>query len=372
MSHARVMPSALHLTVPCPASLRLQESVVPAPPTLEQAEGELGHLVARKHAEGFKEEWSLGRKYTIGQHELEIDEDMIEGAALYREEAQPNGRFEETVNIPDIPECFGTPDWWRVLMEAYIRLLTVIDYKYGHRYVEVFEHYQLIAYAAGIARMLGLDLDFPVKLVIIQPRNYTNGYYREWKTTVGEIYRLCAEVIKPRVDEALGPEPRAITGKHCLDCHARHACKTLQTSGMSIVEFIAKGEIHEMPNDAVGAELRILSEARKILEARYTGLYEQASNLARGGFRVPFWGLEAGKSRLKWKDDTNVESLAAMGDLFNVQLRKPVALITPTQAKNAGLDEGVLEEYSHRPPGAIKLVPDDATKTRKIFGENRT
>lgn len=375
MSHATVMPSALHLTVPCPGSLQLQAQVVPTPLTHEQAEGEVGHLVARKHAEGFAEHWPVGRAVTIDGHSqpIEIDDDMVDGAGIYRDEAQPGGRYEEPVSIPDVhpTECFGTPDYWRYLLEAYIRLLKVIDYKYGHRFVEVFEHYQLIAYAAGIARLLNLPLDFPVMLVIVQPRNYTGGPVREWKTTVGEIYRICAEKIAPRVELALGPNPPTAVGRHCLDCRARHACKTLQAADSGIVDFAGTAEVHDMPREAVGAELRILKDAIRILEARYTGLYEQASNLARSGFSVAHWGLQPGQGRWKWKDDATPDKVAAMGDLFGIDVRKPQAVKTPTQCKQAGIDEGVLNEYAHRPPGVLKLVPDDTTRTRKIFGDNK-
>ena len=374
MLHARAMPSGLNLTVPCPGSLQLQERVTPTPMTEEQAEGELGHLVARKHAEGFAAEWPLGRKYKIERHEFEIDDDMVDGAAIYRDEAQPGGRFEEPVKIPDVhpTECFGTPDYWRVIMEVYLRLLKVIDYKYGHRFVEVFEHYQLIAYAAGVARLLGLPLDFPVMLVIVQPRNYTHGPVREWKTTVGEIYRICAEKITPRVELALGPNPPTVVGRHCMDCKARHACATLQTADAHIVDFAGTAEVKDMPREAVGAELRILLEAAKILDARFSGLYEQASNLARGGFPIAHWGLQPGQGRWKWKDDVTPSQVADMGDLFGLDLRKPQAVKTPTQCKQAGVDEGVLNEYAHRLPGAPKLVPDDTTRTRKIFGDNRS
>lgn len=374
-SHARVAPSALHLTVPCPGSLQLQESVPPTPLTEEQAEGELGHLVARKYAEGAGAEWPHGRKYKVGPHEFELDDDMIDGAAIYTDEAQAGGRYEEAVAIPDVHPtlCWGTPDYWRVIIETYLKLLKVIDYKYGHRFVEVFEHYQLIAYAAGVARFLGLALDFPVTLVIVQPRNYSHGAVREWKTTVGELYRICAEKIAPRVELALGPNPPTYTGRHCLDCRARHACTTLQTATTNLVDYSGTAEAREMPNEAVGQELRILKEAIKRLEARYTGLYEQASNLARGGFSIAHWNLEPGVGRLKWKDDVKPQQVAEMGDLFGLELRKPLAVKTPTQCIQAGVDKAIIDrDYAHRPQGAMRLVQDDTTRTRKIFGANRT
>jgi hypothetical protein len=358
--------------------LQLQEQAAAkgelTPPTEEQAEGELAHLVAMKHAIGAGHEWPVGRKVKVGSYDFEIDEDMIDGAAIYSDEAQVGGRFENPVSVPDVhATCFGTPDYWRAIIETYLRLLKVIDYKYGHRYVEVWHHYQLIAYAAGVARFLGLALDFPVTLVIVQPRNYTHGVVREWHTTVGEIYRICAEVIAPRVELALGENPPTYTGRHCLDCQARHLCKTLQTADASIVDYSATAEVREMPDAAVGSELRILKDAIKLLEARYTGLYEHASNLARTGHSIAHWGMQAGQGRLKWKDDVTPDAVASMGDLFGLDLRKPMAVKTPTQCIAAGVDKSIIDgDYAHRPPGAMRLTPDDTIRTRKIFGDNRT
>jgi hypothetical protein len=341
--------------------------------TEEQAEGQAGHLVALKHATGAGAEWQLGRKITVERHEFEIDDDMIDGALMYKGEAQNHttAQFEAPVAIPDVhpTECFGTPDYWRAIIEIYLKLLKVIDYKYGHRFVEVYEHYQLIAYAAGVARFLGLPLDFPVMLVIVQPRSYSApSPIREWKTTVGEIYEYCEKIIAPKVALALGPNPPTQTGRHCLDCRARHACKTLQRADESLVDFSGTAEIAELPNEAVGAELRILKEAIKRLEARYTGMYEQASNLGRSGHRVAFWQMQPTKGKLQWMQDTTVEGVASMGDLVNVDVRKAPALITPTQAIKAGIDESVIMQYAHRPPGAMRLVQDDMTALRKTFG----
>lgn len=371
MSHARVMPSKLDLTVPCPGSLQMQERVTPTPPTFEQAEGTGGHLVALKHATGAGEHWGLGRKFEIEGQKLEVDNDMLDGALIYKDEAHAAGRFEEPVRIPDVhpTECFGTPDWWRVLIETYIRLLTVIDYKFGHRYVEVYECYQLIAYAAGIARFLNLSLDFPVKLMIVQPRSYSGkGPVREWDTTVGEIYEYCRTVIAPRVELALGPNPPTFSGRHCVDCRARHACRTYQQTTESLVDFSGTAEIQNLDAQSIGQELRLLKEAIKRLEGRYTGLYEQASNLGRAGHRIHHWCMEAANGRLTYLPNTTPENIADMGDLFGINLRKSVAVMTPTQAIAAGIDATVMADYADRPRGAVRLVQDDTTQLRKIFG----
>jgi hypothetical protein len=229
----------------------------------------------------------------------------------------------------------------------------------------------LIAYAAGIIRHVNLPTDFPVVLVIVQPRSYSGeGPIREWRTTAGEIIRLCHEVIYPKVMLALGENPPTVTGRHCTDCAARHLCRTYQQTTESLIDFSGTAEVHEPNEQTIGQELRLLKEAIKRLEGRYTGLYEHASNLAKTGGRIAHWGLEDSKGKLGWLQNTTVEEVGAMGDLLGIQTRKPPALKTPTQVIAAGIDEAIVMQYADRPRGARRLVQDDTTKLRKIFKGN--
>lgn len=372
MSRARVLPSKLPLTVACPGSLQLQEQAEIPPPTREQAEGTLGHLVAQKYAEGHGALWHLGRVVTQLGHEVEIDDDMIEGAVIYKGEAQVNGRFEGPIDIPDLSECHGVPDWWRVLRQEQhsVNQLKVIEYKYGHRHVEVFEHVTLMAYASGIARFLELSDDFPVVLVVVQPRDYTDDPVREWKTTVGNIRRLVAEKIRPRVELALGPNPPTFTGNHCMDCNAKHICKTLAKTNDRIVDFSEVAAPLTLDDTHVGQRLRIITDAIKRLEAEKTGLYQHATARALKT-RIAHWSMEPGQTRKRWNDEVTPEQVIDMGNLFGIDLAKPRQAVTPTQAIAKGIDSTVIDSYSYRPPGAMRLVPDDTTRTRKIFGDNK-
>src|ERR1700749_5083251 len=103
MSHARVMPSALHLTVPCAFSPQAQESVPPAPESDEEAEGSAAHWVAMKVASKART-FTLGEKFEHGGRQWEITDDMLDGAILYAGEATyaSTARYEDPVRIPDI------------------------------------------------------------------------------------------------------------------------------------------------------------------------------------------------------------------------------------------------------------------------------
>lgn len=371
MSHARVMPSALHLTVNCAFSLTAQEQVPPTPKTEEQAKGDAEHWLGYKLASK-AQTFTPGEKFQHGGKEWEVTDEMLDGALLYAGEAQfhTTARYEIAVDIPDVHPtlCWGTPDYWRAIIESFLKLLKVIDFKSGHRYVSVYESYQLIAYAAGVARLLNLPLDFPVMLVIVQPKSYGSPPVQEWSLTVGELYDYCAKIIAPKVAEALGPNPTATTGRHCTDCTARHACEAYRYTNANLVDFSKRGVVEHLTAQQMGQELRVLKEAIKRLEGRYDGLHAQAENLARAGNNIPFWELKSGEGRLKWLENASVQTVSSMGDLLGVELRKPVELITPTQAKTKGIDESIILEYAARPKGALKLVPIDTTATRKKLG----
>lgn len=371
MSHARVMPSALHLTVNCAFSLTAQEQVPPTPETDEEAEGSAAHFVAHKIA-------SRARTFTVGEtfeHDgktWEVTDEMLDGALLYAGEAQyhTDARFEDAVTIRDIHAvaCWGTPDYWRVITEHFLKLLKVVDYKYGHRYIEVYENYQLIAYASGVARFLNLPLDFPAMLVIVQPRAYGSPAVREWSLTVGELYDYCDKVIAPKVVESLAPNPTATPGTHCIDCKARHACEAYRYTTANLVDFSRRGVVEHLNSQQMGQELLVLRQAIKRLEGRYEGLHAQAENLARAGNNIPFWQMEQKEGRQIWMYDTSVSTVVGLGDMLGVNLRKPEALVTPIQARSAGINEDILKHYSYRPKGAFKLVPVNTTIARKKLG----
>jgi hypothetical protein len=114
----------------------------------------------------------------------------------------------------------------------------------------------------------------------------------------------------------------------------------------------------ELSTAALGTELTMIHRAQELLEARATGLEEQALSLLRSGKRVPGYIIGQGQAREKWTPD--LETVFATGDALGIELRKPTA-ITPAQARKAGIPTEVVDALSDRPAGAIKLqqVTDD-------------
>lgn len=380
--HAPIAPSSLAMTVECPGSVTLQAQVPEEPETEEAAEGTAAHWIALKYAQGQGAQFPVGAKFHIKGREWTVDLDMVTGAMMY---AQAVGghhselRLEDPVGIPRIhvDKCYGTPDAWRFLThDPKAKLLRVVDYKYGHRFVEVYDNYQLAAYASGIMHRLGLtdnDPELFLELTLVQPRVYhKEGAVRSWRGPA-DMLRAVLNIARAAASEALGPNPRTRTNEHCLDCRARHVCRTLQFAAQTFIDFSGTPEKVELPPEAMGQEMVLIEEAIDRLKARYTGLAAHAEVYMRAGTPIAFHHMEAGQSRRIYREDVTLDELVGLGDLLGIELRKKQTLketlVTPTQAVQLGIDESVMSEYSHRPPAALKLARDNSMSARKVFNK---
>lgn len=393
MSHVLDGPSSLNLVVACLASPHLQAQVPALPPTEEELEGEAAHWVAMRYAAGYGRELPVGSKFKSRHREWEVDGDMVTGAMMYVNAlGGPHStlRLEDPVDIPRIypSNYYGTPDGWRFfpqynfpaelrLPRSTIKLLRVADYKYGHRFVEVFESYQLSAYASGVMHRLQLtdnDDDLWVELILVQPRSYhREGPVRIWRGPA-HMLRATLNVAKSAVTESRDtPHPPARTSEHCVDCKARHVCKTLQYATQTLIDFSTTAEVVEMPAEAMGQELALVEDAIQRLEARQTGLAAQAEALLRQGRPVAFYHMSPGQSRLTYLDNVTAEEITSFGDLIGIDLRKPQTLkeklVTPTQAIALGIAPDVMKSYASRPPAAFKLTRDNSITARKVFAK---
>jgi hypothetical protein len=414
-THAPIAPSALALTVACAASVQLQAAVVPLPPTDEELEGTAAHWVAMQYAAGNGASWPVGTKFMSSGREWTVDIDMVTGATMYANACggtHTNLRLEDAVRCSEIhpTHCWGTPDAWRYFTDARealnatftgtqwvvppqleneafyqgrAKLVRNVDYKYGHRYVEVYGCFQLIAYVSGVLERLQLSENDPnlwLELILVQPRCFhKEGPVRRWVLHVSEL-RAWINVAASAAREALGegPQllnglPRARTNDACIDCKARHSCAVLQRATGAFIDFSGAAELVDLPPDAMGQELAMVQDALKRLEARETGLKARVEAFIRGGSRVAFYSVEPGESRLIYRDDADTDELIGMGDTFGINIRKTLTkkdlVVTPTQAVQLGIDPNVMKSYAHRPPAALKLVRDSSIAVSKVFNK---
>lgn len=369
MKHSFLPPSGAYAWGVC-AQWPLMNARYPQDDSPESVEGTAAHWVA---FEPFN-----GTKITAGMtapNGIVVTEEMIEGGELLAEAVgdriagMESLHIEETVPISFIdPDCFGTPDVWASGMGNFD--VEIIDYKFGHRFVDEFFNPQGLLYLLGILEKLHIpwetDKSVSVGFTIVQPRCYYKGSpIRTHEFRVSEAEPLFY-ALREAAKLARGSNPAAKTNPACSNCPGRHSCQALQMGAYSDAEFATDRQPFDLTPGAAALELRILERAYDRLGARVDGLRELTlANLKRGE-KIPYFHIEEGKGRSEW--NLPIDQVITMGQLFGKDLAKP-GVITPNQAKKAGIDENVIKAYSFVPSGNLKLVADNPADARRVFGK---
>lgn len=368
--HYEIAPSSLHITTPCPGSVQLSRAMPELPKTEDELDGDAAHWVALWAAYHQLELTSLSGQ--TAPNGVEITDEMIDGALLYVDTVgETPGAGEVQIPITRIHhlKCGGTPDWWT--WNAATRTLRVIDYKFGYRYVEIWENHQLVAYAIGLIDFLGIDEDnITLELVIVQPRCYhPDGPVRTWRVAPSRLRGLVNQM-HHSAGQALEPNPPTQSGPHCLDCRARSACLTFQRTTSNILDFCGTAQPNLQTPDDVGRELALIMDMRDRLKGRQTGLEAMAEHYAQQHKTVTGFSMASSPGRLKWLEGVSVDEVEGMVQaLTGKTALKPPTLLTPTQTKKLfpKVDAAVIDTYANRPNGAMKLVRDNMAKLSRIF-----
>lgn len=365
--HAPLQPSAASRWMQCAASVQL-EAMFPEDDSEAAKEGTLAHIIAA----------TMLTKGPQVMYAAEQTDEMLDGAELLYDDVMAvkatlnpsvSLQVEQRVDCSDIhPHCWGTPDVR--LLDVALNRLYIWDYKFGHRYVDPFENWQLMAYAIGALKNYGSASwkQLQVHLRIVQPRSYhPSGPVREWIVSGEELMTVYLERMRRQAAFAMSTQstPEAAVGPECRDCKARHTCAVLQESAYSMVDLARAGSVHMMLPDAIGRELAVLQAAHDILKARISGLEGEVLATIKSGGAVRGWMVQQGQGRQKWAKP--LEEVLALGSLMGVEVAKPAA-ITPKQAIKAGIPEAVVAAYSETPAGELKLVRDTGAQARKVFG----
>jgi Protein of unknown function (DUF2800) len=372
--HAEFPPSSISRVIQCPGSWGLCKRY-PGVSGPEAAEGDAAHWVAqsylkltpaqRAHRPG------LG---SMAPNNVPVNEEMIEGAELYADTDDESQHVEERLPPSEEfgPDCWGTPDAWSWYPST--MTLRVRDYKFGHRFVDVFKNWQLITYACLIVDSI-LKLDgsqdqvTKIEFEIVQPRSYhPDGPTRTWTILASDL-RPFRNMIKAAIEKAKQDDAPCFTGPECRDCSARAHCGTLQRASMAAIDESGKSTPMELPPAALALELRILTAALERMNARTSGLKEVILATMRNGAFVPGYRLERGLGRQRWK--APVQEVKALGELWGVKLTVDEP-ITPKRAIKAGVDPTIVASMTETPLGETKLLEDDGSFTRRIFGSSVT
>lgn len=376
-AHAFLAPSSAFRWVFCPGSARLEAMYPETESSPEAAAGTAAHWVFQCMFEGW-----IPAVDAVAPNGVPIDAAMLEaGQMVYNDVVSTLGPdwkqrivVERRVNIPRVHPSvnWGTPDIraWAQLPDGRW-ILYVWDFKYGHKIVEAFENWQMIDYVSGCLSEANVDglaeQNIVVCMTVIQPRAYhRDGPVRRWRCKATDL-RAHTNRLHASAELATGPDPKCYPEPSaCRDCRGRFACEALQREAYASAATGYAAQPLELSPEALGIELRALQRAKAFIEARETGLQEQAVSLIKRGQTVAWFTMEAGEGRTKWIKP--VAEVLMLGKMCGKDFAKPVEAITPKQAaKLAPALETTIAQYSRADTGAQKLVPDDGSRARRIF-----
>ena len=189
---------------------------------------------------------------------------------------------------------------------------------------------------------------------IVQPRGFNApNMIREWKTDAVSL-RPYFNRLNHAAAEAHKDEPKLCPGTHCRDCRARYVCPPHQEAALSAIDYVANFATLSMTDKEQGVELKFLRRAKDAITHRLSALETEVIEKMKAGTGFTDWTLERTRSTMKWKKDTKVEDVAALGEMFGVEVCKPVALKTPKQVEKL-IDATVISGYSESIPGNLAL-----------------
>lgn len=366
--HAVLPPSSAHCWVKCAGWRSLHNAFPEAGDSVPAMEGTAAHWCFERMFAGVTP--AVGEAAPNG---VLVTDEMLDGAELFVEAVRAAVPQDVRLYVEDklmmhnvIHEAnWGTPDLFALVPGT----IWLFDYKFGHRYVEEFENWQLIDYTAGIYQACLPSGPLPdstvVHITIVQPRVFNRGSpVRTWTTSIGAL-KPYWDKLRAAAPMAMCDDAPCVTGDHCEFCNGRHACEALQRTSLTAIEKAYSSIPLVLPPTAAARELRSMQRAADMMAARITGLQQQLLDLCRKGTNVPGYAIEQAQGRQRWTRP--VAEVVVLGEMFGLKLDKP-AVITPKQAIKAGVPAAVVAQMSDEPLGEWRLIEVTTDKARKVFG----
>lgn len=323
--------------------------------------------------EGDAAHWLIKNTYETKQAPIElVDRKAPNGFYIVPEMVDYIDEFLDAdphrVGMVEIETSFAGNGWHvsaradRLVYDAVNNILHVDDFKYGWGLVEVEQNWTLIAHALGWC--IGNQVS-PTKIVfrIFQPRPYhADGKVRSWEITYPQLLELYN-----RINATLSaPTDVLVTGSHCKNCPAFVNCPAARKAQMNAIDVSEIAFNDSLDDETLSFFLDQMERATKSLTTAYKAYSDLALHRVRIGKNIKNYSIDTELSALQWEDHVTPEIVHMITGRNDLTKQK---LITPTQAKKAGVDETILTTLSSRKSKGFKLVRvDENKKAQKAFG----
>lgn len=285
-----------------------------------------------------------------------ITGDMVEDSQEYLDAIAGHGDVEvKTSYAGEGWEIRGRADW--LTFDWNTRTLHIADFKYGWKIVEPENNWTLLSHA--FSQMSAIHGEcVKVRLAIYQPRPYhPRGKMREWVISYDELMGYWQQL-----QAALSnPSDQLQTSQYCYKCPSMSQCPAKQIADMNAIDTANVAFNSEVDNTMLAWMLDNLSRAQEVLKQSQDAYEDLALHRLRAGQAINGYTAQTSKGKTQWNEGMTADVVQM---LTGVDVSKQ-AMITPNQAKNAGISPEVLATLTNRPDTGIKLVRQDVDKKAK-------
>lgn len=391
-AHSTWSASATARNVFCAGALTLAPFAPKQKESIQSARGTACHQISEKALRsGADVETFLGTVEKTKEHDIEIDEELVNSAAEYvgycRDAMTGDGHWiEERFSLLSLAPPFdagGTGDF--VSYSAVRRNLEVIDLKNGMGVVDVTENPQLRTYGLG-ALLLHQDLDVEtITVTIVQPRApHKDGRIRSETFHVADLVDWTGDLLtamnrsKQAMDEydAVGTNKVLMdewTAKwlrpgKCTFCPVEGSCPALKRDAMSVAAVwfddmdqprLGNSALDTSP-EALNRDLNMIPMLEDWIKARRA----LAHSFAEQGVCFDDHQLADKIGNRKWAGEDekvahDLEHVAGLTDeqIFDRKLKSPAQIEKVLGAKRKNL----IENMVHRPITGTNLVSKEKT-----------
>lgn len=322
--------------------------------------------------EGNAAHWLIQQVFS-GAHVAEelIDRKAPNGVYITPEMVEHCERYLEDISddIGDVEvetSYTGTDDKWQIRGRADFigrvgGLLMVADFKYGWKIVEPEMNWTLISHAIGYLSRNQVSVA-RIAFKIYQPRPFhPDGQVREWVISHDELMQYWITL-----NAALSnPSDICQTSPHCYKCPSLSQCPAAQIASMNAIDVSHRQFNSEIDNERLSWMLDNIKRAQDVLEQSLGAYEDLALHRLKIGQVIPDYTAQSGLGKTQWNDGVTADMIQA---LTGINITAP-KMLSPNQAKNAGVPEAVVKAYTTRPSTGFKLVRQGlAKRAEKLFG----
>jgi hypothetical protein len=338
--HAKLSPSSAKRWINCPGSIREIEALPPEERDRRSQyaeEGTAAHRVAEECLRrGIPAEELLGyrvgiseqlgpelykRDGEIREHEYEVTIEMVEAVNVYLEdirrakEALPFGEAVVEARVKpfdDVEEVYGTLDF--SIYDPVEGMLIVNDYKHGAGVkVAVENNEQVMIYALGRMREIGIENLSEVELRVTQPRSPGEHGVKTWRVTPSDLWSWREMVLRPAVAATKAPDAPLVPGDHCRFCPVAPTCTALRRKVIQETQLdfdalpattIAEGKVVlRLPDAGDPEQVAAAMRAVEIIDNWCREVEGLAQRRLERGQPVPGFKLVRKRSNRAWADE---------------------------------------------------------------------